>query len=422
MTHTRLINVVDLTGDGEQNENHQRLDPAVSRAFAEAARLTSHFDSWSSRSKPSSSDNIDPREKILTPTLAARPPRLGIFGKTGRPAIKSFQKPENNIAGSGRDSPAFSTGSVVFPTTPGAFEPVTKPPSNTRGSGVKQNKPLETQSAPHRANTSAVRTPRTAAVFAKQNITETCNEMEEWMNRDPKLVPQQAAITTPRKHGRPKKDPDEWSPKSHVSHSIGTPKGLLSVLDYQTPTTGVDTHGSLPVSEYKSLPPAEIVWGHNFARKRKYSDTLQSRQPSAKQVKSEHIPASSQISNPTTRDRFLNTELGSDTRHRSHGSHNSERLTLDSSFLKPAAFVEEVGKVTSLPLHSPKKAGQDAQQFISETSVDPALTTDSHSAIDDILDTVVYPSIKKLKKRHRDSLAQGELNDIGKDVSFFSDS
>lgn len=79
-----------------------------------------------------------------------------------------------------------------------------------------------------------------------------------------------------------------------------------------------------------------------------------------------------------------------------------------------------VGRTMTPTLHQQEKIDPRLQQDFQETSDPTTSQPGQSSAFAALFDSVVYPAIKKSKKRHSDKLPREELDAIGKTVSLTS--
>lgn len=275
--------IVDLTGEDDDDNSIVRAQAACEKAFAAASRLTNHFESLkTSKSVPykNSSEHVDLGDKSSLAAIASKslvPPRLETFSNPTRFDTNGLKNDEKKKAIPRQDFSVPSPG-IPFPQSAlgrVASRPAKSPSTLERAEG-KKRQPGETTSANPLTDTSTIRTPRSAAVSAKQNIAEACNELEEWVNKDPNLIPQQAGVSTPRKPGRPKKDTDEWSPGSDTKNNVEERKNLARIIT-NSPTPSAGKHGALKANEGNSLFPIKDTCTSLDTKKRKYSGSSQPR-------------------------------------------------------------------------------------------------------------------------------------------------
>ena len=230
--------IVDLTGeDDDDSSAATRVNAVYEEAVAMASRMTSHFESTRTRRPlPYKNPNESPDKQGSSGeknTFHASSPKplvhsqLKSFPKFARYETNGLLKDESRDDIPRNYSTNYSTN-VSLPQSPPAT--VTQKPAKSfpvlEDEEKNRRQPRQITSATPRNGASSIRTPRSAALSAKQNIAETCNELEEWITKDPNLIPQQAAISTPRKAGRPKKDSDEWSPGSNTKNIMEQQNGL----------------------------------------------------------------------------------------------------------------------------------------------------------------------------------------------------
>lgn len=271
--------IVDLTGEDDDDGSiaRARAHAACEKAFAAASRLTNHFESLkTSKSIPYKS----PKECVELDELQAIasersvPPRLETFPSSARFDKNGLKKEKDNAMT--RQDASVSSPHISFPQSAlgiAASRPRKSPSILERVEGNKRQRGETTVTSA--SDTSSIRTPRSAAVSAKQSIAETCSEMEEWVNKDPNLIPQQTGVSTPRKQGRPRKDADEWSPSPSTKSSVAERKGLGRILTY-SPTPSTRKHEDLTINEGRSLSPTKRVSTSPRSKKRKYSGSSQS--------------------------------------------------------------------------------------------------------------------------------------------------
>ena len=270
--------IIDLTGEDESDDNNARARTAYEKAFAAASQLTDHFESMKS-SKPSPyispNDTVNLGERIPLPAASSKSlgsPRPGTLPNPARFETKGLKKDEGKKPIPREDSPLRSPD-VSIPRPRSAIgivasKPAKSPSLSKKAQGNKRQP--KTMPVTRVAESSPVRTPRSAAIFAKQNIAQTCNELEQWVNTDPNLRPRQAGVSTPRKPGRPKADPEEWSPTSSLKHKVEERKGQGRVITH-SPTPSAGKHGDLITNESNRLSRIEAVSTSLGTKKRKYS-------------------------------------------------------------------------------------------------------------------------------------------------------
>ncbi len=280
MAQAVLSGIVDLTGEDDDESTIVRAEAACEKAFAAASRLTNHFESLkTSKSAPfkSPSEHVDlGGNNSITPKPLV-PPKLEKFPNPPRFDTNGLNKDEETNAIPRQDYLIPSSG-ISFPQsvlgTVGS-RPAKSPSVLERVEGNKRQ-PGETTSVTPATDTSTIRTPRSAAVSAKQNIAEACNELEEWVSKDPNLIPPQAGVSTPRKPGRPKRDTDEWSPNSNTKNSVEERKDVGRIIT-NSPIPSAGKYGTLKANDGNNLFPIKGLLTSPSTKKRKYSGSSQSR-------------------------------------------------------------------------------------------------------------------------------------------------
>lgn len=288
MAQAAQSSIIDLTGEDDDENDIARAHAACEKAFAAASRLTNHFESLkTSKSVPykSPKEHVDLDDEDPLPAVAPRKsvlPRLGTFPSPARFDTTGLKKDENDNTIERQDA-SVSSPRVSFPQSAlgVAASRSTKSPSILeKGEGNKRQLGKTTAITPV-TDTSSIRTPRSAAVSAKQSIAETCNELEEWVNKDPNLIPPQTGVSTPRKQGRPRKDADEWSPSPSTKSNIAERKDLGRITTY-SPTPSIRKQEDLTISEGRGLSPIKRVSSSPGTKKRKFSGSSQSRETPVK--------------------------------------------------------------------------------------------------------------------------------------------
>lgn len=267
--------IIDLTGEDDSDNSISMARSAWEKAFEAASRLTNHFESLATYKSPTEYVNpTNPSEESYLPAIAPKelvPPRLGTFSNPTRSEANGLKKDEKDNAMPREDSRLPSSDVSFIRSSPGtAASKSADSPSTTQGAKGNKQQPEETKPMPPGADTSTVRMPRSAALSAKQNIAETCNKLENWAKKDPKLIPQQAGVNAPRKSGRPKKDPDEWSPGWSTKNILEERKGLSRTMTNSS-TPSVGKHGDLIADENKSSSAIKAISTSLGTKKRKVS-------------------------------------------------------------------------------------------------------------------------------------------------------
>lgn len=279
--------IVDLTGeDDDEKSAATRVNAVYEEAVAMASRMTSHFDSTKTRPLPYQNPNKSPDEQGSSAeknTLHATSPkplvhsRLKTFPNLARYETNGLTKYENNDGVPQqstipqKSSTNYSTNVSLpqFPPATAAQKPVKSFPA-LEEEEKNRPQPRQTTSATPRNGGSSIRTPRSAALSAKQSIAETCNELEEWITKDPNLILQQAGVSTPRKPGRLKKDSDEWSPISNTKNVMEQQNGLGGSITI-TSALSAGGSGDLAVSKDDNLSPSRELSTLVGNKKRKLS-------------------------------------------------------------------------------------------------------------------------------------------------------
>lgn len=275
--------IIDLTGDDEDEDDIARASAACEKAWAAASRLTNHFESLKSVPHNSPKEHVHLDDEDPLPALAPRKsvlPQLGTFTSPARVGTNGLKKDESDNTIKRRDA-SVSSPRVSFPqSAPGiAASRPTKSPSILEKEEGNQRQLEKTTAITPVTDTSSIRTPRSAAVSAKQSIAETCNELEEWVHKDPNLIPPQTGASTPRKQGRPGKDADEWSPSPSPKSNIAERKDLGRIITY-SPTPSIRKQEDL--TEGRGFFPIKRVSSSPGTRKRKLSGSSQSRETPVK--------------------------------------------------------------------------------------------------------------------------------------------
>lgn len=293
MAQTAQSDIIDLTGEDDDDNGIAKAHAACEKAMAAASRLTNHFESLKtskSVSYKSTNEHVDPDQEDPLPAIAPKTPmlpRLGTFPSPVKFDTNGLKKDANDHTTIRQDAPG-SNSRASFPQSKLGTEASrpTKYPSVLEG--IKQQPETKTGVIPA-TDTSSNRIPRSAAVSAKQYIAETCNELEEWVHKDPNLIPQQTRGSTPRKQGRPRKDADEWSPSSNTKSNIAEHKGFGKVITYP-PSPSLRKPKDLTIDEGHRLSPTKRGSSSPGIRKRKFSGSSQSQEPAVKLTRWDGIP------------------------------------------------------------------------------------------------------------------------------------
>ena len=292
---------IDLTGEDDDDNCTTRANSVYEEAVAKASRLTSLFESnKTTRPLPYQNPSKSPDkqgssgEKNTFHASSPKPlahSRLKTFPNLARYESNGLTKDENRdgIPRQGTIPRKYSTNcstNVWFPQSPlaTATQKPAKPFPVLEEEEENRRQPRQITFATPRNGASNIRTPRSAALSAKQNIAETCNELEEWITKDPDLLPQQAAFSTPKRPGRPKKDSDEWSPSSNTKNIMEQQNGLGGSI---TITSALSARGSgdLAVSKDDNLALSKGVSTLVGNKKRKLSGSSLSNDSPVKSAK-----------------------------------------------------------------------------------------------------------------------------------------
>ena len=274
--------IIDLTGEDDNDDSIARAHAAYEKAFAAASRLTNNFESLKT-SKPNVSQNPYGNAHLNTSgslsatvakaeTLPALPP-LETFPEPVRSEKDGLKKDVIHNAIPRRDSSVLSPGASatrsVFGTV--ASRPV-ESTSLLEKVGVKKQRPKKITSVTPKTGTFTSRTPRSAAISAKQNIAEAYNELEKWANKDPDLISLQTGVSTPKKLGRPNDDLDEWSPRSNIKGNEEEPEEM-GVMITSSPTPSAGKHDNSAFNRDSSFSRTQGKSISQGATKRKLSES-----------------------------------------------------------------------------------------------------------------------------------------------------
>ena len=272
--------IIDLTGEDDNEDSIARAHAAYGKAFAAASRLTSNFESLRT-SKPDVSQGPYGNANLITngslsgtvPKAKAQPP-LGTFPQPIQSENDGLKKDANN-AMPRRNSSVLSPGiSAARPVLGTVDSRPMESASLSKKTGVKKQRTGET--TPVTPNTGILigRTPRSAAISAKQNIAEAYNELEKWVNKDPDLISLQTRASTPKKLGRPNDDLDEWSPCSNIKDNEEEPKKMGRKIS-SSPTPSAGKHDNMAANRDSSLSWTQGMSISQNAKKRKLSGSSQ---------------------------------------------------------------------------------------------------------------------------------------------------
>lgn len=394
--------IVDLTGEDDNDESIARAQAAYEKALAAASRLTNHFESMKT-SKPvpykSPNDHVVPGKKDPFPAIAPKtlvPPRLGTFPNSPRFETNGHKKDEKNNTIPRQDSSVPVRG-VWFPQSAlgmAASRPGNSPSISERVEGNKR-RPKEMTTLTPGAVKSTVRTPRSAAVSAKQNIAETCNKLEEWVNKDPNIIPQQAGVGTPRKPGRLKKDSEEWSPSWDTTNNVEEQKGPRNFISNSPiPSAGM--------AELRVAEESEESTAHFTDREENLPGSLER---SLGKHGGTYGDLKANKGNGLSRIKGISTSLSTKKRKYSGSSQSRDSpVKLARWDKEPSAYHD----YTSSSLSDPA-SGEHIHNGTANSS--PA----------GCFPRCVYPALKAAKAEFKQSITEDELTGIGQGVSFLSD-
>lgn len=469
--------IIDLTGEDENDDSIARAHAARQKAFEAVSRLSNHWESLKPpkpilHQNPKESPGLTRRNSLSTTVPKAKVlSRLGTFPQPSRSETQEPEKDEEKNAINRRNSSVPSSGNSA--TQPALRTAASRPrgsPTISERTGVKEQQPRETTSVNQRSDTSAIRTPRSAAISAKQNIAEAFSELEEWVNKDPDLRLQQTGISAPRRLGRPNDDLDEWSPSSDTN-SKEEERMVLGRMTTNSPTPSAGKHDKLAANRDSSSLYTQGMMASQGTKKRKLSESSQSRGSpvkvarwneglgahreqtppnSAEPANKEHVhnvtgsispasvfpryvyPAIKAASSADDSSKGVTTLFFENDSTTSPVEPNaSSKGTIKTSkgppLEPPKAHPGENGVSTkSIVLHTQKKLDPRLQRGFREASrltvsePGPYSASPVDAKFTALFESVVYPAIRKSKKRHVDSISREELDAFGKIVSSIS--
>ena len=291
--------IIDLTGEDDNDDSIARAHAAYEKAFAAASRLTNTFESLKT-SKPNVSQNpggnVDSAtSSSLSATVpkAEKLPPLGTFNEPVKSEKHGLKKDVIENAIPRRDSSVLSPGTSAARSVLGTV--ASRPEeaaSLSEKAGVKKQRPREIKFVTPKIGTFTSRTPRSAAISAKQNIAEAYNELEKWADKDPDLISLQTGASTPKKSGRPNDDLDEWSPRSNIKGNEEEPKEMRRTIT-SSPTPSAGKHDN-----YSSLSRTQGMPISQGAKKRKFSEISQPRGSPVKMARRNEEPSAHYSSAP----------------------------------------------------------------------------------------------------------------------------
>lgn len=449
---------VDLTGEDENDDSIARAQAACEKAFAAASRMTNHFESM----------------KIPKP-LAYQGPRVK-DGSTGKdipsatvpypwllPRVTSLPQ----AAGSDRVLPKKDEMNKAIPrpnasvTSHIVWAPVAVPraagivpagfPSVSERTDRKEHRRRESKSVTPRTGAPANRTPRSAAISAKQNITETCSELEEWRNKDPDFFAPQASVGTPRRLKRQSDDLEEWSPSSNANHEEEEQNGQVRSNSY-SPTPSDGEHEESTANGDNGLSSIQEIPTPQDTKKRKFSESSRSRESPAKLARGSEKPVAHHDSVPSNSSQLGNKKLvQNETASAEYAPQRVTAPLLERGLKAPRLERKSPGKTTvrtydeSLRKPSDADPGQDGaltkpSSLHTQEKADPRLQRNNEASgsltykpglfaatpvprkFSTLFESVVYPAIRKAAKRNIekstkqniDGLSLEELDAIGK--------
>lgn len=379
----RFDNIIDLTEGDDDDGQLETLSEAASKAQAAAARWKRHFRLMTSA--PTVGQN-----GTLT---RQNPPE----NKGHRPTANGVQK--NPRGGMVHDIRSHSTGPKI-----GTFVPQGALHDDTR-SKPSRSEPLEILEMPEiprngiATDALAVGSPKAAAQYPGRNATTTYDV------HNPPEAQREARFLPPEQSGRPKLDQrmPKWKRKTS-----DTPlnDGVGKRVELETLT--VNNPGSSNSRIHPSRTRAgvnesgSIVVGSNPTPqgKRKRSSTPPQSKVSAKSLKRETLASR----NPSRQSESLCI------------NERSTPSTVGSVTMQTGQDVREgagsAGK-RDPDLFIPDLANADP---IVNTRQEVVLSRIENGPISEIFKTIVYPALKRAKKRASQSLSEDELMSIGKSV------
>ena len=279
--------IIDLTGEDDNDDSSARAHAAYQKAFAAASRLANLFES-SKASKPivhqktNGSTDLTGCDSLPAPVFKTKTsPRLGTFPKPVGSEKDGLRRDEKNDAIPRQNisvpSPSISAAQSALGA---AVSKSIESPSTSEKTEVRKQQPRETTFTP-KAGTFTSRTPRSAAISARQNIADACNQLENWIHKDPDLIPQQTRVSTPRRLGRPNDDLDEWSPISNGKDKDEEGNELGTMIT-NSPTSSAGKHEHWTANADSSLSQIQGVSTSQGTKKRKFSESFQSHAPPVK--------------------------------------------------------------------------------------------------------------------------------------------
>ena len=356
--------IVDLTKDDEQTNDLETLSSAASRVQAAASQLTNHLESFTPQSRP-------------------------------RPTLYTYDDTVERIW----DLPGVRGNAINgISKNKRATAPIPEPRIQTLASRPSPVRPRTPNTAPDNKGNSITpsRRPRAAAIDASRLIArdyDILNPLEEQ---------QQVTVNTPKKPGRPRKD--EWIPTKHYTPKSGSDWGPGNKYE----ETGLPNEDS--PSPRPQIHDSQIANGHSDEQ---FKVTLK---PPAKRKRSSPLLELGSSKLPRTEglqngDHKFTGEL-LDKQSQSHYTPEEPSMQLIRDCQEP----NQAGNQRP-PSASPPAASRPNTDRVSAAQYGFNTTPSDIAVLTEVFSTVVYPAIKKAKKRHRGTLTDDELISIGKSVS-----
>ena len=297
--------IIDLTGEDEGDDTTAGTHAGFQEAIAAFSRLRRKCESLNPL-KPVAyhNPNVDATlsEKNPLPTSVPQPlspPRLGASPKPARSETDGLRKDEKNNATPRPNNsiPSPHSSAPLSALGAAASKPV-RPPSNS-GRPVGNNEQPNVSIVPviSKTDTFPIRMPRSAAISAKQNITEACSELEAWRQTNLDHMTEQAGPSRPRKPGKRSDDLDEWSPDSNTNYTEEEGKGLTGI-SINSPTLSANKDEVLTVKGESSLSLTQGMFISLGTKKRKFSGSSQFRTSPVKVARLDGEPAVHRYSTP----------------------------------------------------------------------------------------------------------------------------
>ena len=409
---------IDLTNEYEDDHSFIRATKAAcQKALAAATQMTNRNPSEivELSGKNLVSASVPGSLKLPRPRPFTKP--MGVETDGAKKDGKNNAIPPPNIS---VPSPSFSAIQYASGTAPSR---PARSPSIIHNTDRDSHHPREIEPVASGRNAFTTRTPRSAAISAKQNIAEACSELENWGNKDLDLIIHQTGVSTPRKLGRPNDDLDEWSPKSSTKAeeeertaraSTPTKSPMPSAGNYKDSTI----IGDVPLSHTRGRSST------SGTRKRRFSGSSQSRHSPLRLNKrsSAYRESYSSISAAPLDGELVRDESGNNSPADSPGKytprvkHKSMPEPSNPYFGKPSASTKPTVLDNQVNMEPRLQRGPNiaSNTTPAESGLYPAFSDLTYTAL---FDSVVYPAIRKYKKRHIDSLPPEDIDAIGRIVS-----